>query len=322
MSNDSCVRFRATVDWIEMVVSPARQTNWQTVQAAIFQAIDKTVRVDALDQGYLFNKYAQSPHEEWIKRATAFKFRLQDPARFINIQRVIDQINNNLKCEISTTITGIEVSVDAYGAGADMALAMYRGLKNPVSKNQRLYKRGAKLKQYTTNAAKQSDEVILDYLRKGWMIGLGDKDDNLYQRIYFKTTDCNGGLNRMQVEPRARVEIRLGGIALPFRTLAELKQFKFTNLSKHFLFQLRRDNVTPGSGKRYDADKVLNRCAGDALQRLSRSWNRLRKYTRKSQKMSVNFRHNCDHAQHESGYAQTSANPDSSMVELMQLEGA
>lgn len=303
-------RFEAVVDWIELVVYPVRRTNWQTVQDAIFQATGKTVDVRLIDRGHTLNPYAHDERDEWVKNSPAFKFRLQDTARFIDVERVITEIKRQLKCDVTTAVTGIEVALDIYGAGAEAMAAMYRGLKNPVSDNQRVYRREKKRGDFVKAAAKQTTTALVNYLQSGWMIGIGNETDDLYQRIYFKMTDQNGGVNKIQVEPRARIEIRLQGKELPFSTLEQLRQYKFTKLSKYFLF---RREASPANAR--GADEKLNRCAGDAIQRLSRTWPTIRKYTKQVKNVGSDFRHNCEGEQPEGGNAKTTTTPDSERIE-------
>lgn len=303
MANYSSFRPEASVDWVELVVSPARQTNWRTVQGAILQATGKTVDVRTIDRGGFVNPYSQSVSDEWVKNSPAFKFSLQDAARFIDIDRVISQIKERLKCEITTTVTGIEVAFDIIGAGAEVAAAMYQGLKNPVSDNHRVYRKSG---DFVNAAAKQTTAALVSHLQAGWMIGIGNETDDLYQRIYFKTTDRNGSVNQIRVEPRARIEIRLMGAELPFSTLEQLREFKFTSLSKYFLF---RCSASPSNAR--GADKELNGRAGDAIQRLSRSWPTVGKSTKPTKKKSADFRHCQQGERQESGTTKTTASPDS-----------
>lgn len=302
MANYSSFRPEACVDWVELVVCPARQTNWRTVQGAILQATGKTVDVRTIDRGGFVNPYSQSVSDEWVKNSPAFKFSLQDAARFIDIDRVISQIKERLKCEITTTVTGIEVAFDIIGAGAEVAAAMYQGLKNPVSDNHRVYRKSG---DFVNAAAKQTTAALVSHLQADWMIGIGNETDDLYQRIYFKTTDRNGSVNQIRVEPRARIEIRLMGAELPFSTLEQLREFKFTSLSKYFLF---RCSASPSNAR--GADKELNGRAGDAIQRLSRSWPTVGKSTKKR---LADFRHCQQVEQRESSNAKTTASPDSEL---------
>lgn len=306
VTNYNIFRPEACIDWVELVVYPARRTDRQTVQDAIFEATGKTVNVDTIDRGGFVNPYSQSVSDEWVKNSPAFKFRLQDVSRLIDVERAITEIERLLKCKITTTVTGIEVAFDIIGAGAEVAAAMYQGLKNPVSDNQRLYRRGKKSGDYTKAAAKQTTAALVAHLQAGWMIGIGNETDNLYQRIYFKTSDRNGGANQIQVEPRARIEIRLMGAELPFSTLEQLRQYKFTKLSRHFLFRCEASPSNPRG-----ADKELNELAGDAIQRLSRSWPTVGKSTKPTKKKSADFRHCQQGEQQESGNAKNTASPDS-----------
>jgi hypothetical protein len=151
-----------------------------------------------------------------------------------------------------------------------------------------------------------SPEKARRMLAGGREIIIGNKTDELSQRIYFKTTDKGGVPLEDEDMHRARVEITVQGGALPFKSWGEWASFRFerkeNNLSRFFTFRKDRNlnSLSPlhriilerrpqigerkeqrrsrkGGGQRlYNSETVadieLNKRARGALRNLSGRW--------------------------------------------------
>ena len=294
-ANYNTSQFEAVVDWIEFEIHPARSTNWQAIKRELFGITGKTIHVSQIDGRHTFNKYAQHPDDEWVKDAPAFRIRIQDVERFADLENMLAGLSSALGCGIPARVTGMEVSFDAYNSSPEQAARFFKFAANLVSDNRRLYRRAEDFPQPLPKRL----ETLTTRLGDGYMIGVGNKTDDRFQRIYYKRSDCNGGGNQVPVEHRARIEITLQGAALPFTSLEELKRFKFESLAGFFAFRELKPNLTPeelraanavtqigqrkkrrgenGGGVRWfdertRADDQLNEHARHALQELSRHW--------------------------------------------------
>jgi len=169
---------------------------------------------------------------------TRFRVRIQNPERFASIIDAISHggIGDRLDQSAEILVTAIEVSFDLYALPgtddsvlAEMAALLATSVNHVSSARPRLYRHTGE----THFATLHRDLLVA--LKDGYMVGFGDRDDDLYQRAYFKKTDDNEILTKP--EHRARIEIRLQGKACPVRTLADLMEFDFARLAKFFKFR-------------------------------------------------------------------------------------
>jgi len=286
-------RFRAVVDWIEIEI----QTN-APVQAWRIQrdSVGGFSFVKGCDQttGQRFDK----SHEN--TPTTRFACLIQAPDRHADITAILslDKIAGRLSGTVPVKASGIEVSFDAYsnpGTTAEdlgrMTSRFYWGLSRLVSPDMRLYHAGPGSGLVIPNQRSLAQEFM-----QGYTLGIGHRNDDIYQRIYFKRTDgitkrdedqqrCESGQGKCddkrpqlpESEQRARIEIRLQGKNVPVTTLDDLENLNFGSLSKYFNFRRLRpdlDNTTqqamasvPRIGQPYRLNKngeiaAINRSGG------------------------------------------------------------
>jgi hypothetical protein len=117
-------------------------------------------------------------------------------------------------------------------------------LTKPVSTNRRLYRdyKGS------GKAVPGQFASLVRHLAEGWQLGVGNKGDDRYQHIYVKDTDTIKG-ERRAIEPRARMEIRLGGAplhdALPYQTPDDWQYCQFERLTAYFRLRTLKENLDP-----------------------------------------------------------------------------
>lgn len=276
-------RFRAVVDWIELEIHTAKPTNFHTLR-----------RSGALSYVKALNARAGGS-------ATAFRFKLYDPASWNDLSRFVSNLNTEYPFSQAPAIVGIEIALDAYSKGeatsyelAELVANYYRNMTQPVSSNRRLYR------DYKGSGQPIPQQFLslVRHVVEGWQIAIGDKEAEQYQHMYFKTADKGKPLP--ETEHRARIEVTLRGNELPCHSFEELQTFDFESVSRYFKFRKLTDEFLAdefnsllatrsqqigekkqrsgkeGSTRLYSkptvADAVLNRKAYDALRDLSRRW--------------------------------------------------
>lgn len=178
---------------------------------------------------------------------TAFRARIQDPARCAEIKSIVAGIKG-IDPSSPVRITGIEVSFDLYarpGASQNDLLEMTMYFvchSNRVANSSPRFYRFRKETHYPA-----TQREILAGLLEGFCAGFGNRDDNAYQRIYFKRWDNKKVLP--ETAYRARHEIRLSGNACPVCSLDELSSFDFSKLAKFFKYKEIDHSVSGLMGK-------------------------------------------------------------------------
>lgn len=286
----------AVVDWLSFEIETASRTHGETV----------------------FEKCGLSNYVTKLNGrpggvATRFVVRFQDIKNWDDAQARLDALAARfpLAPGHTPTIAGIEVSFDAYARDGttradlvDMAVRFfafghvvgdYRSsgvwLPGPDGNKVRVQKVAAVTSRFDARRLLNNDRVV----------NVGDRDDDVTQRIYFKTKD--GGAVLPVKEHRARAEVTLRGAALPFTTLEAARHFDFKTLAKpvtgYFRYRRQCDGMEPlpavihsryaqvgarkertkdGRTRLYDenteADTALNERARKALGRLTETMRR------------------------------------------------
>jgi hypothetical protein len=270
--------FRAVVDWLEIAITTVAPTNAPTIRRK--GALCYVTPIDAGAGG----------------AATRFCFRIYDPDSWAGIRGIIAEIEQATPFAMPPTVTGMEISFDAYSNGATLnelaALAadFCRFNTAAISNNRRIAGRWRGDTEGLPGQAYARRKVAA-----GRVIAIGDKTAPISQRIYFKTTDHNGQ-SIPDADYRARIEVTLQGKALPMTTLDDGEGYSFEGLAAFFKFRALKDGLDPtakaaaeyparigerGERKRREggtrlyakgtrADTPLNRKAYDALRELSR----------------------------------------------------
>lgn len=297
----SLFSFRSCIDWIELEIQTIQQTNSQTVRRKL----------------YLL-QYVEMINPGRAGESKRFRIRIQDPQSWKDIENWIKNVESHFPFAIEPTITAIEVSFDAYSAGAtedylhEMAATFYTFSASLVSNNHRF---GGRQKGDVTGIF--NTPQISRFLKSGRVINIGNRADSKSQRIYVKTKDGGTGPNKPQLpveQHRARIEVTLQGEALPFTSLEQAKAYNFTQLAKFFKFRKQKNTnyspealaalshapvrgtraerrVTGNSYRLYatstKADIELNARAYDALKGLTRSLNRRTNRGRKPRQQRI-----------------------------------
>lgn len=223
------LRFSAEVDWILVKFQTDRRTNPQTIR----RRLPASSYVTPLDKGS-------------GGAATCFTATIQDPRTWAYVDRLMRQVNEHAPLNGHFGVAGVEVSVDASSKAnvrselVEMAAAFYKGLAKPVSGNHRWEGRFKGDVQGFRNGLWTPHR-----LDAGRVICIGNRDDDLLQRIYVKATDSGGKIALPKDKHRARVEIRLKGAALPTLDWEQWKQFNFQTLGEWFSFRRCRDDLMP-----------------------------------------------------------------------------
>lgn len=297
-------RIKACVDWIGIGIQTASTTKGHTVSKLVAEAW-------GMPEG---TQPSVIPLDEGAGgAATKFEIRLQDPGRWQDVETALNKLRRWFSKGLvgEPVISAIEVALDAYskGAGRDEMVELvsryYRFHSRLVSGNRRFAgtckgdTKGRGLVGYDPEKARRK-------IGGGGVIVIGNKTDDLCQRIYFKTTD-KGGKALPESQHRARVEVTLRGGALSGYTMKQWASFRFQSLSEYFAFRKYKDYESlspmrqilldriPQVGERVPrrrllkgggvylynrdtrADTVLNKRARDALNYLSEQWENVRK---------------------------------------------
>lgn len=230
--NYSSFRFRAVVDWIEVEIQTGKTTNRQTVQRAFNEALRLAAGL---------NIWTEPRDANEGGGASCFSVRIHDVERYTDIDRLLKEVGAKLSLSPGFKINKIELALDAYcDDPATQAARFYKFMTHPVSDNRRMYHDQAG----TVKAMPRTSEAIARHLSEGWQIGIGNRTDERYQHIYFKTTDTHQG-ERQEVEHCARIEVRLSGAALPCQAHDDWRQFKFETLAQYFRFTKLKDSLEP-----------------------------------------------------------------------------
>lgn len=228
---------RAVVDWVSIIVRLKRASN----------------------PGYLKRAFEHVGVSQVIPKdlgpggaATVFEIRLQHPERYEVIRDLIDGLELTYGFVSAPQLEELEVAVDFWPLTDDMAeqeemtKRLMMSIAPPVINNPRI-----------------ADGGMTILLPKGTEIDpqmtlyVGDKDDELLWRVYWKRTDDTfvGDDGKREPKPipeeqwRARAEVRLRGGKLRVMGLSvpsDLEAFKFERLHTQGYFKFcRRDADTP-----------------------------------------------------------------------------
>lgn len=282
MDYSESTRVKATVDWIDIQVRARTTTNFRTMRRAFGNALRMPE--------------ACWPHVRPISPGAGgetmlFVVRIHDVRRFSQLRDLHARACLHVNLEPDFLIVGIEIALDYYSDDpVSTILDLYCGMTRPVSENRRLYRdfKGS------GQAIPRREEALRRYISGGWQLGIGNQNGERYQHLYLKDTDTLAG-QRVQVEPRARFEIRLADDGLPCQ--AQWDSFQFERLAEWFYIRQVRSDLAPvlrtlveDTGQ-FGERKVRNRAGGgtrlygrlteahplnektrSALRNLSRRW--------------------------------------------------
>lgn len=278
-------RFRAEIDWIELKIRTKKPTNFHTVRK----------RLDA--------PFVETHNEGSGGAATEFFVKFYNPANWRFIDLSLQKLTHDHPLAGPIEVTGIEVALDAYSKSCDhhalaqMTAKFYRGLTYLVSENQRIVfggKGSAERIPLTKVLLKKIEQGGNIYIGNSKPEGdLGDPNSWMLQHIYLKEVDRKKSLPIE--EHRARIEITLKGVALPYKLLDEWKSHQFTAQSQFFKFRAPKEGLSLLQQSNFDAvcqygakraksadfkrriysgltraDSALNARAYDALKNLSK----------------------------------------------------
>jgi len=271
-------RFRAEVDWIELKITTASPTNFQTVKRRLGVG------------------YAEPIDEGAGGSCSQFKVRFQAPRSWDEVQERLQCLAADHPLACPVTVTGVEIALDAYSRSQNrdelvqMAARFYRSASKLVSENRRASK--GKGESHGLETLTQVQQLLAD----GFNIYVGDTQDPERQHIYLKETDSRESLPL--AEHRARIEFTLKDDRVPQASFSEWRKYDFTSFAPYFKFRRlredppllvaaplqssaqvgeRRPRRTPNGHPRMfsrstQADRKLNALAFDALRELNRRW--------------------------------------------------
>lgn len=190
---------------------------------------------------------------------TRFAIRIQAPERFAAIMAALGTIRERLDQSYAIRVLGIEVALDAYNKDgtadelAEMAAHFLKGINRVSPEHPRIYR----LKNEKREIG--SHRELIQALKEGFQIGIGNGNGTRFQHGYLKTTD--NGQTFPESQHRARIEIRLQGEGCPVQTLDALADFNFGDLSNYFRF--RQFGASKNEFERQIADRQI--CLGNIL---------------------------------------------------------
>jgi hypothetical protein len=223
----TAITYKAVVDWVEFEIQTGKPTNSWTVRAQLGEILklpaDVKTHVTPMDKGDGGS-------------ATVFRFRVQDVARFQIVEKALRGLTDRFGI-VRHQITAIEVALDVYGGNGPRIVAdLYRFNTLNIGKNHRIYCKAENIAQALPSRMRS----LVDRISDGWQIKISDHerrndvDCDIVQHLYWKTTD-NGGKTTLDAKDcRARIEVTLRHDALPFRTLDELKAFRFESIANRY----------------------------------------------------------------------------------------
>lgn len=236
-TDKSLFRYKAVIDFIQISFKTTQRSN-----------------------GFSIKRNTGLPYVKPIDKGPGsatniFSFRLHDIENWQQFDTTIKHLKKRYELESEPTITGVEVSFDAYAKGAsydemiEHVAHYFCFLANPVSVNRR-FSKGYK----GTAIGLTSRTYTIRRLFSGGTIYIGDQRyDSKSMRIYYKQTDHNKQPIE-QNEHRARIEITLLGKDCPFGNIEEARNYDFTKLKDYFRFTELREGL-----KRFDevlADRI------------------------------------------------------------------
>lgn len=230
--------FSAVVDWIEITFTTSTPIQAWRIQEHSAGGFSYVHGFDLVTGERLAKNRANTP-------TTLFVARIQAPERFDSIMTILERpaIAARLDRTQPVRVVGMETSFDArprpgttHDELAEMTARFYWELTEFVAPTQRLYHE----RKHSVIPVPNQRQLIQRFL-EGHTLGVGDQNDDYYQRAYFKRND--GGQQLPDSEHRARIEIRLQGQAMPVITLRDLQGFDFAKLNDFFRFRRPRDDL-------------------------------------------------------------------------------
>lgn len=245
-------RFVFVVDWIELEVRLLKATQGQHLKKA---------GAGMFSHVHGINPQTGEKYPENRKGTTTTRFavRIQATERFATIKAALDAIRCRLDPSSTIAVLGIEVALDAYAKNgtanelAEMAAHFLKGINRVSPEHPRIYR----LKNEKRDIG--SHRELIQALKEGFQIGIGNGNGTRFQHGYLKTTD--NGQTLPECQHRARIEIRLQGEGCPVQTLDALADFNFGDLSNYFRF--RQFGAPQNEFERLAADRQI--CLGNIL---------------------------------------------------------
>lgn len=231
-------RLEAVVDWIELEIQLAERSNFMTVQDHLGDALKlpagRNPHVEALD-------------ETAGRSASIFRFRIQDPKQIRQLDQVLTRMRERFDFG-SPKIVAIEVAFDTYVEGAsfrelaEVLTDRYRFLTTAPGDDWYFYRNGGEGRLYLNTLDCRRD--LVRHFEQHWQLtDMNSKNVPVRYHAYVKTMDGTQPL--LPENYRARLEVTLQGEALPFTTLAQLREFDFTKLADYFKFRRLADTLHP-----------------------------------------------------------------------------
>lgn len=236
--------FKAAVDWIDLEIRTRIPIQAWRLQKHSAEGFSYVHGCDQATGERLAKNRSNAP-------TTLFVARIQSPERFDSVAMILERTEIAARLDRSqpVRVVGMENSFDARprpGTSpeelARMTARFYWELTKFVAPTQRLYHE----RKHSVIPVPNQRQLAQRFL-EGYTLGAGGKDDDYYQRAYFKRND--GGQQLPSSEHRARIEIRHQGLAVPVITLQDLQEFDFAKLNEYFRFRCPRHDLDAGMSR-------------------------------------------------------------------------
>lgn len=235
----SRLRHKTVIDWVEFEINTATPTNFMTVQRVLNALLGLPEGTKQSVTGF---------GAESDRATTTFRFRIQDPTRYTDIRAMFARLESRFPFQLPPRVIAVEVAFDTYGKGAsvrqlaEIVTDRYRFSTAIPGKRWHFYlEKKEKKTGKPCDVAELTRREAVAHFEAGWQFAdNNDKSADIRFHLYVKM--WNDGADLQATQYRARFEVTLQGLALPFTTMEGLESFDFARLSHLFKFRMFKDN--------------------------------------------------------------------------------
>ena len=230
---------RVVVDWVSVRVTLAGPSQPRHVRD----------RMRAVPRWATTPPYAKPCTDDSSGTASSFTFTVQDPpppAQLLDDLQALRRPGDPPLNDEDIEVLGIEIALDARPrtpeARADLAGAaayLWRHHARPPAGTTRI------CHAHQHGEIAFQPERIRQALADGWTVNCGDTDASHRSRYYVKNYDSRDSIAYAplpEADHRARAEITLSGDFVPFKSIADWRDYRFEKLAP--LLALRRASAT------------------------------------------------------------------------------
>lgn len=236
MMDYSKFKINSVIDWVEVKIILKGATNHQTIRRHLPLA-ERGVYIHPVD--------ATSENGT----SNTFSVRKQEPESAESFSKLMQVLQEKFPFSEEPVITGVEISVDARSKAKsidelkEMAEIFLKFNKRP-NKWRICGPKGTRGEvSFVGNIGSRATREAVG---RGLGLNAGNRGDTVAMRIYVKSTDNSGKTILDIKDQRARIEVTLSGVDLPFQTLEEWGRYSFEKLAQpYFSFLKLKPNLTP-----------------------------------------------------------------------------